>query len=233
MSEKPGVPYKINHDSWNMEAIEELKKPAETQDSQRRGMFVYSVAKLQAERAALDFMEKHKPPFVFNSVLPNVNIGRAVAIEHLGFPSGSSLINTFDKGYPLGPAILPSQWYVNTEDMALLHLAALKLEEVQNERIFAMAGPYSWKEVIEILNRRFPERRNMVKSCDDGPIDIGEVDNVREAELLRKMGRDGFKSLEGSLVDAMECVIAADELPHVPRTIADDFVDMIFKGKGQ
>jgi nucleoside-diphosphate-sugar epimerase len=229
MGAKPGVPYKIELDTWNDEVFEELKLPAETQDPQHRGMMIYEAAKCKAEQAAFEFMREHKPHFVFNSVLPNVNFGRTVAVEHLGFPSGSSLISTLDQGYPLGPAFILNQWFVNTEDMALLHLAALTLEDVVSERIPAMAGPFSWKEIIAILCRRFPDRKNMVTDCADAPVDIGEVDNARAAELLRKMGRNGFKSLEDSLVEAMQCVIAADALPSVPRTLADDMVDMVFK----
>ncbi|KAH8174902.1 NAD dependent epimerase/dehydratase family protein [Sarocladium implicatum] len=232
LNEMPGTECHIGLDSWNEEAVEQLRLPAGTLSAQDRGHAVYGAAKYKAEKCAFDFMQEHKPHFVFNSILPNVNIGRTVAVEHLGFPSGSSLINTLDKGYPLGPVALPNQLFVNTEDTALLHLAALTREEVQNERLLAMSAPFSWKRIVEILTRKFPERKSMVQQCEDGPAELATVDNSRAAELLKKMGRPGgFRTLEQSLVDAMECIIAADSLPSIPRTLLDEYVDMIFKGK--
>lgn len=231
MNEKPGMKYRIDTDLWNDEVFEDLKTPADQQDPQYRGMLVYAAAKYRAEKAGFDFVKEHKPHFTYNSVLPNVNMGRTVAIGQLGFPGGSSLISALDRGFPLGPVAIPNQWFVNTEDTALLHLAALTQEDVQNERILSMSGPYSWKQIIEILNCRYPERPNMLKQFDDLPVDIGAVDNARGAELLRRMGRDGFRNLEESLVEAMECIIAADSLPSIPRTFADDMIDMLFKAK--
>ncbi|KAH7309830.1 hypothetical protein B0I35DRAFT_490454 [Stachybotrys elegans] len=232
-SARAAFPYKITTDTWNDAVFEELKKPADAHHSQQRSMLVYAAAKMQAERAAFDFMSKNNLHFVFNSVVPNVNFGTTAAVEHLGFPSSSCFINALDKGYPLGPVFTSNQWFINTEDTVLLHLAALTLEEVQNERIMAMAGPFSWKEIIGILNRRFPERQSMVKTAEERPLDIGEVDNTRSEQILRKIGKPGFRSLEDSVVEAMESVIAADLLANVPRTGADDLIDMIFKGASE
>ena len=232
MSEKPGTECHIGTQTWNNDATERLKMPAGTLSSQERGQVVYAAAKCQAERAAFAYMQEHRPHFVFNSVLPNVNIGRTVAMEHLAFPSGSSLINAMDKGYPLVPMFLPNQLFVNTEDTALLHLAALTQEEVKNERIMAMSAPFSWRRIIEILMRRFPERKAMVRQCDDGPAELATVGNSRAAELLKKMGRQGgFRTLEESLVDAMQCIIAADDLAPLLRSFADELIDMIFNAK--
>lgn len=228
-NELPGVEYKITTETWNDEALEEVKKPAESHGSQQRSMLIYAAAKVQSERAAFEFVRKNKPHFGFSSVLPNVNFGPIVAIKHLGYPSSATLLNSLDKGYPLGPVFTPNQWFVNTEDTALLHLAALTLEEVQNERLLAMAEPFSWKRIVEILGRRFPERSKMVRQVDDAAVDIGHVDSSRAAEVLRLMGRDGFKSLEDSLIQGMQDIIAADSLPSVPRTGADDVIDMVFK----
>jgi nucleoside-diphosphate-sugar epimerase len=231
-NEHPGVEYTITADTWNEEALAELKKPDSEIDQQRLSMLVYAGQKVNSERAAWDFVREKKPHYSFNSVLPNVNIGPIAAIEHLGYPSGSALLNAMDKGYPLGPMFIPQQWYVNTEDTVLLHLAALTLEEVNGERLIAMAGPFAWNDIVEILRRRFPEREKMVKHVDEAPRDIGHVDNARSAEVLRKMGRDGFRSLEDSLVEGMKDIIAADKLEKVPRAAPDDLIDMLFNGGG-
>uniref|UniRef100_A0A8H7N2J7 NAD-dependent epimerase/dehydratase domain-containing protein n=1 Tax=Bionectria ochroleuca TaxID=29856 RepID=A0A8H7N2J7_BIOOC len=232
INEIPGTPYRITKDMWNDEAIEELKKPADAHSPQVRGMLVYGAAKCLAERGAWEFVRKNKPHFIFNSVLPNVNFGKVEAIEYLGFKGSGCFVNALDKGIPFGPVLIPHQLYVNVQDTALLHLGALTLEDVQNERLMAMAGTFSWNEIIGILRRRFPERKNMVVPGEEKTLDIGEVDNGRAADVLRQMGRDGFRSLEDTLVENMECVIAADSL-KVARNGTDDVIDMIFKGAGQ
>jgi nucleoside-diphosphate-sugar epimerase len=230
MKHVPGQAYKLTPDSWNEAAAEAIKKPfdpAKDMDRiQERTIDIYGVAKMTAEKVALQWVKEHKPSFVFNIVVANVNFGTVPAVEHLGFGSSSSLIKYVCEGIPFGAMMMPAMWYVDVEDDALLHLAALTLEEVQNERILAFAGPYSWNDIIAIIKRRYPDRKSILPSWDE-PQDNGEVDNKRAVELLQKMGQKGFKTLEEAVVSNMESVIGAESLPSLPRSKADELLDQV------
>ncbi|KAJ3469915.1 hypothetical protein MRS44_000014 [Fusarium solani] len=93
------------------------------------GIVLYGAAKARGEQEAFEWVRDHKPAFSFNTVVPNVNFGTTVSPENMGYRGSSAVIDAVIKGYPAAPSILPSQWYVDVEDTALLHLGALTLDE--------------------------------------------------------------------------------------------------------
>ena len=81
----PGKEYHIDTKSWNEEAMTHAwDKPW---DSAERIMPVYAASKALAEKACWEFVEKEKPHFSFNTLLPAANFGKIVDIEHQGYPS--------------------------------------------------------------------------------------------------------------------------------------------------
>ena len=42
---------------------------------------------------------------------------------------------------------LELEWYIDVQDTARLHVAAVINPDVQNERIFGFADPFNWKYV--------------------------------------------------------------------------------------
>jgi hypothetical protein len=48
-------------------------------------------------------------------------------------------------------------WYVNVEDAAHIHIAALLDPKLESERIFAMAAPFNWTDVVEIMRKLQPD----------------------------------------------------------------------------
>ena len=96
------------------------------------------------------------------------------------------------------------EWFVDVQDCARLHVAALLHQEISGERIFAWASPFNWNVVLAEFRKLFPER----KFIDDVPglwDDLAIVGPARRAEaLLREMGRPGFTTLEESLKMTVE-----------------------------
>ncbi|KAF5606670.1 aldehyde reductase II [Fusarium subglutinans] len=133
-----GEPYKIDVTTWNTDAIGKTSEPWDGQGDPRwHGIVLYGAAKARSEQAAFAWVREHKPSFSFNTVVPNVNFGIAISPENMSYRSSAAVIDAVVKGYPDAPSILPSQWYVDVEDTALLHLAALTLDDVNNERLLA------------------------------------------------------------------------------------------------
>lgn len=96
------------------------------------------------------------------------------------------------------------EWYVNVQDNARLHVAALTRSDVAAERIFACASPYNWNNVLGAFRELFPGR----KFIDDVPglwDDLTTCEPAKRAEaLLVDMGRPGFTPLAQSLRETFE-----------------------------
>ncbi|RFU76495.1 nad dependent epimerase dehydratase family [Trichoderma arundinaceum] len=227
-----GTPYKIDPTTWNTSAIEQTAKPWDAGGNPRwRGIVLYGASKARGEQEAFAWMRKHKPAISFNTVVPNVNFGIAVSPESMSYRITSAVLDAVVKGYPAAPSILPPQWYVDVEDTALLHLGALTLDDVSDERLPAFAGKYSWTQVLEILHRRYLQKI-LLKLVDEPLMDAGEVDNERSIQVLKKMGKEeGFTSLEDTLVKAVDTIIE-NQPKNVPKTRIDLYYDSLASNSG-
>ncbi|KAF5532808.1 aldehyde reductase II [Fusarium mexicanum] len=225
-----GEPYKIDVTTWNTDAIDKTSEPWDGKGDPRwHGIVLYGAAKARSEQAAFAWVREHKPSFSFNTVVPNVNFGIAISPESISYRSSAAVIDAVVKGYSDAPSILPSQWYVDVEDTALLHLAALTLDDVNNERLLAFGGRYCWTVILEILHRRFPGKV-LLKDVKESAVDVGEVVNKRSAEVLGKMGKlEGFTGLEETLVEAVKTILENRE-KDVPKTQIDLYYDSLAKG---
>lgn len=89
-------------------------------------------------------------------------------------------------------------WYVSVEDTAQLHIAALLHPELKSERIFAMAGPFNWTDVIGVLRKLQPDNDKIPNPPLNEGTSLHEFIGVEKAEqILRDFcGRPGWTSLE-------------------------------------
>jgi hypothetical protein len=94
-----------------------------------------------------------------------------------------------------------SVWYVSVEDVAQLHVAALLDPELESERIFAMAAPFNWSDVVGIMRKLQPHNSKI----PDPPANEGRslhlfVGVEKAEQILREFcGRPGWTSLEECL----------------------------------
>lgn len=92
-------------------------------------------------------------------------------------------------------------------DDARLHLCAAVLDEsLQNERIFAFAGPFNANEVANAIKRVRPDAdaSKLEEDPSDGK-DLSKVPNELGEKLLKKWyGHDGYKSLDQSIKENLE-----------------------------
>ena len=203
-SPQPNVEFSMDESTWNETAVKAAWAPPPYEGLQRR-LDVYSASKTQSEQAAWKWMKEHNPHFVLNTVLPNANIGKVLSPEHQGYPSTAGWVKALWDGFE-GTEDLkfnPPQYFVNVQDNARVHVAALIFPDVQNERLYAFTAPYSWNDMLAIFRKLFPER----KFIDDMPNlgrDLSKVANQRAEELIKRFSRPGWTDLEGSIKDATE-----------------------------
>jgi hypothetical protein len=96
------------------------------------------------------------------------------------------------------------EYFVDVEDVGIIHLIALTNPDVQSERIFAYAEPFEWNQVLAIFRKNFPDK----KFHDDFPGIGKDISTIARREravgLLKEFGREGFRGLEESLMMNVE-----------------------------
>ncbi|KAF6796513.1 aldehyde reductase protein [Colletotrichum musicola] len=193
---KPNTPGVVTTETWNDEIVDFAFRdpPYETE----RAYPVYAASKTLSEKEAWKFVQREKPAFVFNTVLPNINFGASLDLTGQGHPSTSGMVAELFKGNSAPLAGLPAQYFVDVQDDALLHVAAVIHPHVQSERVFAFAEPVNGDRVLAVLRKLYPSRSFPADFQSEE--DLNEiVPRARAEQLLRDMGKDGWTSLEESI----------------------------------
>lgn len=203
-SPQPNKVFRIDDHLWNEDAVKAAWAPPPYEGVQRR-LDVYSASKTRAEQEAWKWMKANKPGFVLNTVLPNCNLGTVLSVENQGTPSTvgwiKALWNSFEGAEDLKAN--PPQYYINVQDNARVHVAALVYSDVQDERLFTFAYPYNWNDILAVLRKLYPERKFMDDIPDLGH-DLSIVTNERAEELLRRWGLPGWTNLGQTIQEASD-----------------------------
>ncbi|PYH78998.1 putative aldehyde reductase [Aspergillus uvarum CBS 121591] len=202
MDDAFGLPSKtVDQSSWNDAAVAAAWNP-ETPD-QMKPSIVYTAAKVTAERNAWNWMKEHKPHFILNTVLPNIDFGTILFPEYQGSSMRATCMLLDGSDFVM--KVVPPHWYVDVEDTARLHVVALLDPSVQSERIFAAAAPFNWAEVITILRELRPENNRIPDAYDPVREKFDLVPTKRAEDLLKSFyGRPGWTSLRESLVNGID-----------------------------
>lgn len=108
-----------------------------------------------------------------------------------------------------------------------MHQAALTLDQVQGKKLFSFGGGYCWRQILEIINRRFPQLKK-ADSSEENWDDLGTVDMERSKEVIRLMGKDDFSTLEETIVEGVEAFEKSWKLDGVPKNTFDDLLAAMF-----
>ncbi|KAH8684064.1 hypothetical protein BGZ61DRAFT_507595 [Ilyonectria robusta] len=191
----PGVARRITAATFNEEDIEKAWAPPPY--GLERAMSVYAASKVEAERALFTYAEEKKPHFAVKSIVLGVNFGKVL---DWSIPASSGdFVKELLLGKPERAKQLAYQWFVDVQDSARLHVAALTDLTVREERILAYSEHYTWNDVMMILRRIKPDH-DWIDDFTDGNVrDLSVISNERGGDLLREMGRFGWTSLEESL----------------------------------
>ncbi|RDA94647.1 hypothetical protein CP533_2432 [Ophiocordyceps camponoti-saundersi (nom. inval.)] len=181
------------------------------------GIAVYAASKALAERECWRFMEDERPSFVLNAVLPNCNIGRILYKEQPASTGG--WYRKFWEGDESILVLLENlacQYYVNTTDTAILHVAALREEDVAGERLFACAEPFNFNDTMEtfekLRDQGYGDSERIFPRIANNDKDLNVFDTKRAEELLQRYNRPGFANLEECLKEVIEsCEAFADD----------------------
>ncbi|KAL3445544.1 NAD(P)-binding protein [Aspergillus insuetus] len=189
---KPGHQFTVAADTFNEEAIERAWGHDADGDS------VYAASKVEAERAIAKWVQENDPPLVVNYILPNANIGPLISAANQGYPTTARWTKAVWEADYDSLKHVPPQHYINVQDDARLHIIALANPAVRGERIFAVAGPFSFNGIIGALRSLYPERK--WEDYPDDKRDLSTFEPITRAEaLLQDAYGRGFVGLEESV----------------------------------
>ncbi|KUL89450.1 hypothetical protein ZTR_04495 [Talaromyces verruculosus] len=191
----------LTEDSWNDETV---KLAWEGTPETRSPMHVYGASKTEGERFAHNWVKENNPPFVFNAVLPNLNVGKFLHPNFNG--SSGKYIFKLLEGDKFFMDLVPPQYYVNVEDVARIHAIALLDPEVKSERLFAFASHFQWTEIVRLMRKYRPDNENIPNPPENEGHDLSVVPPAKRAEELLKewFGQPGWVSLEQSIKDGLD-----------------------------
>ncbi|KAF2138379.1 uncharacterized protein K452DRAFT_311728 [Aplosporella prunicola CBS 121167] len=209
---EPDVPKQLSTTSWNEDVMraaydEDWASKGNAADEEARAartMAVFMASKVVQERAAWDWVRRMRPRFRFNVVLASTVFGRVSEPASQGQPSTAGFLAMVVNGSVEEVAkMVRPQWFVDVEDVAVLHLAAAVRADVDAERIFAFSEPYTWNAVLEVLRKAYPEKK-FVDDLEGLGRCLVEVPNEKGEQLLREFGREGWTGLEESVKRTVE-----------------------------
>jgi nucleoside-diphosphate-sugar epimerase len=98
-----------------------------------------------------------------------------------------------------------SEWFVNVQDCARLHIAALLDPAINHQRIFAFAEPVNWTDAVRILREIRPQNS---KIPDPPPNELEDLSQIKprdkaEAILHDFWGQNGWTNLYDSIADGV------------------------------
>lgn len=197
----PDKPGRVTAEDWNEEAVKDAWAPPPYEPS--RAFQVYAASKTQAEQALWKWCREQgkteRPDLVVNAVLPNANIGTVLDPKLQGFRSTAGAFKLmWDGNLEVHIAVIMPQYYIDVQDDARLHLAALLLNDVQNERIFAFAGVFDYNTELAAFRKADPHRK-LPDDVKDPPKHLVKVPNERAEELLKRVARKGWTSFDDSI----------------------------------
>ncbi|KAF2244429.1 dihydroflavonol-4-reductase [Trematosphaeria pertusa] len=197
----PGVEKIITDESFNDEGTKKGWRHPEDEPMYLKGLYLYAALKTEAEKACWKWMQENKPHFDFNSILPNANFGKVLVPEKQGAPSTIAWAKSAFTGenFELIGKVITPQYFISTQDCAVLHIAALIYSDVASERLFGFAERFDFNKILAIYRKLYPDKKfpeDVPGLVDDGV----KVPSERAEEVLRwvKDG-EGWTRLEDAV----------------------------------
>ncbi|KAJ3456624.1 hypothetical protein MRS44_016647 [Fusarium solani] len=181
----------LDSSMWNDSAVKNAWRPPPYEAD--RAWDVYAALKTQSEQEIWAFAKAENPKFIINSVLPCFNVGQILHPKQPG--STGKWVRDFwrDPDHYNDLQQFGASWYINVEDTALLHVAALIQEDVKGERLLGFAGPFNFNSWLDVFRQLDPAKP---WPADDPSQEhnLCKVDTRREVQLLKRFGRSGWTS---------------------------------------
>ncbi|KAI0192763.1 hypothetical protein F4808DRAFT_442680 [Astrocystis sublimbata] len=185
--------------SYNDDAVRVMRSDIPKEEKGLRG---YMAFKSLLEQRIWEWVRTEKPSYRFNTILPETVFGPTLDPKNQGIQSTCGFVKNLREGVNLEMvSAVRAQRFIDTQDIALLYVAALTTPGVNGERLFAFGNKYSFHKVAQILQELEPERK--IPDIKDDGWDENEVPNQRAEDLVRALKGQGWAALEESIADIL------------------------------
>ncbi|KAF8155219.1 NAD-P-binding protein [Mycena galopus ATCC 62051] len=182
------MPQVLTELDWNDDAIKELEEKGRAATSRAK----YCASKLLAERAAWDFVKKHKseigwdvstlaPPWVLGPVIHAVSSPKEL----------NTSARTMYEVYTDPKAFARNGCWADVRDVALAHVRALEREEAGGERIIINAGTFAWQDWLDAA----PADSKYMKGTPGAGKDAVHLFQFKNDKSIRILGME-YRSME-------------------------------------
>jgi hypothetical protein len=101
-----------------------------------------------------------------------------------------------------------TEYFVSTQDTALVHIGALIYDDVNDERLLVFAEKFNWNGILDLLRKLYPEK-SFEANVENEVVDLSTVRNERAEEILRRVkgvaeGKSAWDGLEDKIREATE-----------------------------
>ena len=175
------------------------------------GGAAYCASKAFAEKAAYDFIEKHKPPFAITTLCPPLVYGpiahQVDSIDKLNKSSEEiwNLINGSQNSVP--PTSFPA--FADVRNLAEAHRSALESPEAANKRFIITSGPYLNQRICDIVRKIFPQLKNKVPFANPNEA-LPDHYRLNHDRATRELGIKWIP-LENTIKDTVEGLLALEK----------------------
>lgn len=192
----------INEESWNEITWEEaLKDPVSG----------YRGSKTFAEKAAWEFLKENNPKFVLSVVNPTFVFGPQAFDSEVkdSLNTSSEVINALLKLGANGVVPPVKGGFVDVRDVSSAHITAFEKEAAYGQRLILNSTRFTAQEIVDILNKRFPELVGKIPVGEPGTgpslrANNATIDNTKTKKIL---GVSEFIGLEKSVVDSVSQIL--------------------------
>ncbi|KAL2129745.1 hypothetical protein VTI74DRAFT_7335 [Chaetomium olivicolor] len=195
---------RLTEESWNDEAVALARD--KSVDVKKKGLAGFMAFKTLVEKGVWEWVRENDPPFAFNTLLLDTVLGECLDPENQGIPSTAGMVQwAWEDVHVEMLNLMQPQWFVDCRDAGRLYVALLATTPVvDRERIYGFGARYSFYRVAEILKELYPEHADKMANVKNLGWDQTEVPNERGAELLARLGQQGWRSLEQSVKENAE-----------------------------
>ncbi|KAJ4004010.1 hypothetical protein NW766_011866 [Fusarium irregulare] len=189
----------IDRNSWNELAVKMAWSPPPYEAS--RAMLVYAASKVAAEQALWKYVADNKPRFVTNVVSPSGILGEPLHDRH-ATAYGNWIYAIFTEKVEMIDSF-QSAFFVDVQDVALIHVAAILDPEVREARLQSWGHKAHYNDFLPILQELRPGRSFIPAYPETFHLKLS-TDQSESAALLEKWAsQDSWKPLKQIIIEAI------------------------------
>jgi len=205
----------VAQDAWNTKAVMKAEANVFENDWDRM-VTMYYAEKTLAEKACFEWTKQNEPGFTLNSIVLGHVLGSVLNVEHQGYPTSIGMTKMLFEGDTSAVVGLPPQWFVDAQDAARVHVAALARPDVYNERLYTFEESQNYNTVLSVFRKLEPDRQ-FVRDIADAGRGVCKIPNKRTADLLKEFGQNGWTRLEDSLRMTIACILESERIADITQ----------------